>query len=278
MRHQGDSPVKRPTRSLRAEATDLVIPTQADFEHDLTARCREAVRATIQVVLDEELERLVGAGRYEHSDQRVDVRNGAYPRRVVTTAGEVELRVGRTRHGGAATAPLGRYARRRPEIDQAITQAYVGGVSTRDMAGVTEALLDKRVGRSTVSRVTRRLDDEVEALRRAPITEPIAYLSSMRRSSMRDGRAPSRTCRRSSPTALPPTGTVTCSGFTSASRCPRRAGPRARCASSPPSRSRRPASGATASTSTCPCWPLTPPSRPDLPATRDDPVHTKIGT
>ena len=168
--------MKRPKRSLRDEATDLVIPMQADFEFDLAARCRDAVRATIQVVLDEELERLVGAGPYERSDQRVDVRNGRYPRRIVTTAGEVALRVGRTRGGGSATAPLGRYARRRPEIDAAITQAYVGGLSTRDMAAVTEVLLDKRVGRSTVSRVTRRLEDEVEALRRAPINEPIAYL------------------------------------------------------------------------------------------------------
>lgn len=168
--------MKRPKRSLRADATDLMVPTQADFEHDLTARCREAVRATIQLVVDEELERLVGAGPYERNDQRVDVRNGAYPRRVLTTGGEVQLRVGRTRNGGSATAPLGRYARRRPEIDEAITQAYVRGVSTRDMAGVTEALLDKQVTRSTVSRVTRRLEDEVESLRRAPITEPMAYL------------------------------------------------------------------------------------------------------
>jgi putative transposase len=168
--------VKRPKRSLQVDATDLMVPTQADFEHDLTARCREAVRATIQVVVDEELERLIGAGPYERNDQRVDVRNGTYPRRVLTTAGEVELRVGRSRNGGSATAPLGRYARRRPEIDEAITQAYVRGVSTRDMAGVTEALLDKQVKRSTVSRVTRRLEDEVESLRHAPITEPMAYL------------------------------------------------------------------------------------------------------
>jgi len=78
--------------------------------------------------------------------------------------------------GGAATAPLGRYARRQAEVDAAVTQAYVGGVSTRDMGGVTEALLGKRVGKSTVSRVTKRLEDQVEELRRAPITEPITYL------------------------------------------------------------------------------------------------------
>ena len=153
-----------------------MIPTQEDFLLDLDARVRSAVQATIQTVLDEELERLVGAGPYERSDQRVDVRNGRYERRVVTTAGEVGVRVGRTRGGGAATAPLGRYARRRPEIDAAVTQAYVGGVWTRDMSGVTEALLGKRIGKSTVSRVTKRLEDQVDELRREPLTEPILYL------------------------------------------------------------------------------------------------------
>lgn len=168
--------MKQPKRSLRLDAIDSMIPTQEDFLLDLDARVRSAVQATIQVVLEEELEKLVGAGPYERSDQRIDVRNGHYPRRIVTTAGEVSVRVGRARDGGAASAPLGRYARRRPEIDAAVTQAYVRGVSTRDMAGVTEALLGKRVGKSTVSRVTKRLEDQVEDLRRERITEPFAYL------------------------------------------------------------------------------------------------------
>lgn len=168
--------MKRPTRSLRDHANDLVLPTQEDFQLDLAARVRQAVQATIQVVVDEELERLVGAGPYERSDERVDVRNGSYRRSIVTGTGEVDVRIGRTRAGGAATAPVGRYLRRRPEIDDAIAESYVRGISTRDMGSVTEALLGKRVGRSTVSRVTRRLDDEVEALRTEPITEPIAYL------------------------------------------------------------------------------------------------------
>jgi hypothetical protein len=100
--------VKQPKRSLRLDAIDSMIPTQENFQLDFTERVRSAVQATIQVILDEELERLVGAGPYERSDQRVDVRNGRYDRHVVTTAGEVAVRVGRTRAGGAATAPLGR--------------------------------------------------------------------------------------------------------------------------------------------------------------------------
>lgn len=168
--------MKRPKRSLQSERTDLVMPTQEEFQFDLAARVREAVQTTIQVVLDEELERLTGAGHYQRSDERVDVRNGGYPRRLVTTSGEVDVWVGRTRAGGAATAPVGRYLRRRPEIDDAIAESYVRGLSTRDMGSVTQALLGKRVARSTVSRVTRRLDDEVEALRTEPLAEPIAYL------------------------------------------------------------------------------------------------------
>lgn len=168
--------MKRPRRSPQPKPTQLVIPTQEEFEVDLAGRFRLAVQRTLQVVLDEELERLVGAGAYQRSDERVDVRNGAYDRRVVTTAGEVAVRVGRSRSGGAATRPLGRYQRRQEEVDAAITQSYIAGASTRDMGGVTEALLGKRVGRSTVSRVTRRLEDAVEALRAEPITEPIGYL------------------------------------------------------------------------------------------------------
>jgi transposase-like protein len=126
--------------------------------------------------LDDELERLTGAGHYQRSDERVDLRNGGYPRRLVTTSGEIEVRVGRTRAGGAATAPVGRYLRRQPEIDDAIAESYVRGLSTRDMGSVTQALLGKRVARSTVSRVTRRLDDEVESLRTETLAEPIAYL------------------------------------------------------------------------------------------------------
>jgi len=40
--------VKRPTRSLRPDPIDLVLPTQEDFQLDLTERVRGAVQATIQ--------------------------------------------------------------------------------------------------------------------------------------------------------------------------------------------------------------------------------------
>ena len=71
---------------------------------------------------------------------------------------------------------IGRYQRRSPELDEMMVEAYVSGVSQRKMGDVTEALMGERVGRSTVSRVAKRLDEAVEGLRRAPIEGPHPYL------------------------------------------------------------------------------------------------------
>ena len=94
----------------------------------------------------------------------------------MTTSGSIELEVPRSRAKGAAGAVIGRYKRRAPEIDAAITEAYVDGISTRKMGRVTKALLGEGVSRSTVSRVTARLEEQVDALRRAPIAEAVTYL------------------------------------------------------------------------------------------------------
>jgi transposase-like protein len=104
-------------KTLRIQGTHVVLPGQEDIRSDLQARCREAVRVAIQVALDEELAELVGAEPYERSVERVDRRNGSYPRGLVTALGPVEVTVGRSRSGGAAADPIGRYRRRTAELD-----------------------------------------------------------------------------------------------------------------------------------------------------------------
>ncbi len=73
-------------------------------------------------------------------------------------------------------------------------EAYVSSVSQRKMGDVTEALMGERVGRSTVSRVVRRLEEAEEALRSAPIegARPYLYLGT-RRCWMPAGPGKSRT-------------------------------------------------------------------------------------
>lgn len=68
------------------------------------------------------------------------------------------------------------YQRRTDEVDETIVASYVNGVSTRKMSKVTEALMGEKVGRSTVSRVTKSLEQRVDELRRMKLTEPVPYV------------------------------------------------------------------------------------------------------
>jgi transposase-like protein len=158
------------------ETASLELPSQEDVQSDLRSVVRGAVRLVIEMVLNEEVAELVGAKRYQRLSGRRDFRNGTYLRRLVTSMGLVELRVPRTREAVGERSVLDRYRRRTAELDDTIAEAYVRGVSTRKMAAVTSALMGESVSRSTVSRVTRSLAEEVEALRKSRIDEPMAYL------------------------------------------------------------------------------------------------------
>ena len=149
---------------------------QEAIRQDLQAMLRGAIRAGLEVVLAEELERVVGADWYARVTGRRDRRNGAYVRRLLTSLGTIELTVPRTRGSGSVNAVVGRYRRRTAEVDALLTAAYVDGVSARKAGDLTAALMGDRVSRSTVSRVTERLDAEVAALQRAPISGAHPYL------------------------------------------------------------------------------------------------------
>jgi transposase-like protein len=84
--------------------------------------------------------------------------------------------VSRSRESGSPADVLGCYRRPTEELDDMIAEAYVGDLSQRKMADVTEALMGESVGCSTVSRVAKRLDRAVEALRNQPIEGPQPYL------------------------------------------------------------------------------------------------------
>lgn len=158
------------------DVAEFDLPSQEEVRVDLRMLLRAAVQVAIESALEEEIRGIVGVKKWARLGGRKDVRNGSYLRRIVTGMGQVEVEVPRSRDHGSAAGVLGRYQRRADEIDDGITEAYVNGVSTRKMSKVTEALLGKSVGRSTVSRVTRTLEEEVELLRKAPITEAMPYL------------------------------------------------------------------------------------------------------
>ena len=150
--------------------------TQEELRQDLKSLFQGAIRLTLEMVLEEELKAMVGARRFERVGSRKGHRNGTYLRRLLTSLGQIDVTVPRSREGGSPADVMGRYQRRSEEVDAMMVEAYVSGVSQRKMGDVTEALMGERVGRSTVSRVAKRLDEGVQTLRSAPIEGAHPYL------------------------------------------------------------------------------------------------------
>ena len=157
------------------DVIEFEAPSQDEVAADLRSLFLGAIRTSLETLLEEEIKRLVGGSRWARMGRK-DYRNGSYLRGLITSMGHLEVDVPRSRKSGSAGVVLGRYQRRTDEVDDAIVASYVNGISTRKMSKVTEALMGEKVGRSTVSRVTRTLEQRVDELRRMKLAEPMPYV------------------------------------------------------------------------------------------------------
>jgi putative transposase len=149
--------------------------TQETFQEMLQEKLRVAVRLTMATVLDEELEAYLQAGRYERTPNRQDQRNGYYTRGLGTGLGQIEaLPVPRSRKG-YQTQLFERYQRRQKELDTAICEMFVGGVSTEKVGQVVESLTGKPASASTVSRIFHTLETEYAAWKERSLSSRYLY-------------------------------------------------------------------------------------------------------
>jgi transposase-like protein len=155
-----------------------------EFEHDVKmdveARVRQGVKAVLEEVLQDEMTQHLEAGYRELTPTRRGERNGHYTRNLVTPAGKIEqLEVPRDREGEFVTEVFKRYKRMTGDVEEAVLEMYLSGISVRKIAGVTEALSRVKVGKDAVSRIARRLEEEQRAWRKRSLEEkayPYLYL------------------------------------------------------------------------------------------------------
>jgi len=149
-------------------------------KRDVEARVRQGVKAVLEEVLQEEMAEHLKAGYRELTPTRKGERNGHYTRNLVTPAGKIEhLEVPRDREGEFVTEVFERYKRLTGNVEEAILEMYLSGISTRKIAGITEALSRVKVGKDAVSRISKRLEEEQRAWRERPLKErayPYLYL------------------------------------------------------------------------------------------------------
>ena len=153
---------------------------ERDVKGDVEARGREGVKAVLEEVLEEEMAEHLKAGYRELTPTRRGERNGHYQRNLVTPAGKIErLEVPRDREGEFVTEVFERYRRMTGDVEEAVLEMYLSGISVRKIAGVTEALSRVKVGKDAVSRIARRLEEEQREWRERSLEEkayPYLYL------------------------------------------------------------------------------------------------------
>jgi putative transposase len=153
---------------------------EQDVKMDVEARVRQGVKAVLEEVLEEEMTQHLQAGYRELTPTRRGERNGRYVRNLLTPAGKIErLEVPRDREGEFVTEVFERYKRMTGDVEEAVLEMYLSGISVRKIAGVTDALSKVRIGKDAVSRIARRLEEEHKEWRERSLEEkqyPYLYL------------------------------------------------------------------------------------------------------
>jgi putative transposase len=144
---------------------------------DLSLEARRTLTLLLQNRMHEELAAYLGADRYARAWGRRGRRNGFYRRSLTTTWGTIpDLEIPRSREGGFQPSVLPRYQRRMAAVDALVRAVFLAGVSTRRAGRTLAELLGDTVSASTVSTITRTLDQTVAAWHRRPLQDVYRYL------------------------------------------------------------------------------------------------------
>ena len=165
-----------------------VTPITEQFQHfvrelkesfwgDLYGKTRLAWERLLEEESRRLRDRYLVADSYEReSEERRGYRNGYYVRDFVTRLGTLRVRVARSRARSFRPPGLERFQRRAPEVMMLIREAFLRGISTRQVGRVVAIVTGEAVSAQTVSKVARSLDRMVKAFQQARLKDEWVYL------------------------------------------------------------------------------------------------------
>ncbi len=138
------------------------------------------VRQTVEDVLNEllnaEADAICQANRYQRSPDRQDTPAGSYHRKLLTKAGEVQLKVPRLRNLPFETQIINFYRTKQSSVEEALIEMYLAGVSVLRVEDITEALWGTKVSSSTVSELNQKIYGKIEEWRKQSIAREHPYV------------------------------------------------------------------------------------------------------
>src|SRR5918992_4874827 len=119
---------------------------------------RSVAEAVLQLLMEADVEGLVGAGRYERTGERLNWRNGYRDRTLDTRLGPVQLRIPKLRQGSYFPPFLEARKTAERALVAVIQEAWIGGVSTRRVDDLVQALGLSGIGKSTLRKLCKEID------------------------------------------------------------------------------------------------------------------------
>jgi putative transposase len=138
---------------------------------------RAVAEAVLQLLMEADVEGLIGAARHERTAERQTYRNGYRERALDTRLGTLQLRIPKLRAGPAYFPPFLEPRKTSAKALVAVIQeAWIGGVSTRRVDELAQAMGLAGIDKSRVSRLCKEIDERVNAFLDRPLAGEGPYL------------------------------------------------------------------------------------------------------
>ena len=137
---------------------------------------RAVAETVLQLLMETDVEGLIGVGRHERSPDRLNYRNGYRDRTLDTRLGTLALRVPKLRQGTYFPPFLEPRKMTEKALVAVIQEAWIGGVSTRRVDDLVQAMGLSGISKSQVSKLCKDIDERVMAFLERPLDGDWPYL------------------------------------------------------------------------------------------------------
>jgi putative transposase len=137
---------------------------------------RSLAETVLQILMEADVEGMIGAGRYERSGERSTWRNGYRDRTLDTRLGPLNLRIPKLRTGSYFPPFLEARKTTEKALVSVIQEAWIAGVSTRKVDDLVQAMGLSGISKSQVSKLCKEIDERVGAFLKRPLEGDWPYL------------------------------------------------------------------------------------------------------
>jgi putative transposase len=137
---------------------------------------RSVAESVLQILMEADVEGMIGAARYERSGERATYRNGYRERALDTRLGTLNLKIPKLRTGAYFPGFLEPRRTVEKALVAVIQEAWIAGVSTRRVDDLVQAMGLSGISKSSVSKLCKDIDERVMGFLQRPLSGEWPYL------------------------------------------------------------------------------------------------------